>query len=516
MKRTMLALLCAAITLSSCNWELSDDDADLDDVVVTTQTETTATVEKVSTFKNGELSCYVVRYISDPAARTVDQEQFYKADGVLLYSWKYGRNAEGLVTTAAYYGSSGGLSHYYAYAYGTGDAVTVQAEYDSSGSLTWLRRYETNAAGGIETAASFNVSLAMTGALKYYYIDETKGWNMEIAYGSDSGSLAGDVKVERPSACDATLDSIVAEERLELALPVVDSLPEPAIGDPASSGLPVSGYRFSLDDDNGNTVVSLDKDYFPLSGTRSDKRLDGKVRVDLTYDDAKRIASKETYYGSTLALGISVEYLGDTLYPTRVETSGKSMLMPLDYEIAYGDNREITSVGVFSGDTLVRSFDYAYAVPVVAPLSAREVRGMDPFAFLGDMLKAGVTISEYDGDGALIETFTGTSNATGVAVEVRLPTDSGEPAGAVNGSFRITYDDEGNCSSIAAYAKDNEEVWREEISLFTDMWDDLETTATTAFDEAVSYGSMVETMIPENASSVIAKVQENFVYNLLF
>ena len=154
MKKTISALLLAAIMLTSCNWELSDDDASLDEVVITTTTETAETVEKISTFKDGVLSSYVVRHISDSTARTVDQEQFYKADGTLKHSWKYGYNAEGLVTTTAYYDAAGDLLSYFAYAYGSGAVVTTQASYDAAGQLLWLRRYETNSAGGIETAIS--------------------------------------------------------------------------------------------------------------------------------------------------------------------------------------------------------------------------------------------------------------------------------------------------------------------------------------------------------------------------
>jgi len=117
MKKAILSFLFAAIMLSSCNWELSDDDADFDDVEITTQRLTTDEVEKISTFRDGVLFKYVVRHISDSSERTVDQEQFYTADGSLQYSWKYGRDADGRVTTAAYYGTSGELSLYFAYKY---------------------------------------------------------------------------------------------------------------------------------------------------------------------------------------------------------------------------------------------------------------------------------------------------------------------------------------------------------------------------------------------------------------
>lgn len=516
MKKIVPALLFAAIMLMSCNWELSDDDASLDDVEITTERLTTETVEKISTFKDGVLSSYVVRHISDNAARTVDQEQFYKADGTLKHSWKYDRNAEGLVTTTAYYGSSGALSLYFAYDYTADETVATQAHYSAAGQLLWLRRYETNSAGGIETAASYDGSLVLTGALQYFYIDEQAGWNMEVAYGADSGSLTGDVTVDNPVAGTVNVATLDAEARLDLVLPTVGTLPSPAIPDPASSGLPVSGYRFSLDDDHGNTLVALDENYYPLSGTRTDDRLDCAVSVGLEYDDENRIVRKETRYGSTLALGIDIGYKNDTLYPVRVETTGKSMVMPLDYGIEYGANNEIVSVAVYSGNTRIRRFEYDYETPVVDPPAPADIRGMDPFTFLGDMLTAGAAISEYDGDGALIETFSATSTTDGLTVEVRLPTDAGEPGGDVNGRFQILYDDEGNCSSITAYGQDDEIAWREEISLFTDMWDDLETIAAGAYDSAIEYGTMVETMFPDDPDATIAEVQSNFVYNLIF
>jgi len=356
----------------------------------------------------------------------------------------------------------------------------------------------------------------LTGALQYFYIDEQEGWNMEIAYGTDTGTLAGDVTVDNPAAGAVNTEALDAEARLSLTLPVVGPLPAPAIPDPPSSGLPVVGYRFSLDDAHGNTLVVLDENYYPLSGTRTDDRLDCAVSVELEYDDENRIVSKEARYGSTLALGITLDYLGDTLYPVRVETSGKSMVMPLDYGIEYGENNEVVSVGVYSGDTLIRNFEYDYESPVVDPPVPADLRGMDPFAFLGDMLTAGADISEYDGDGELIETFSATSDIDGLTVEVRLPTDDGAPGGDVNGRFQIVYDDEGNCSSITAYGTDGEEAWREEISLFTDMWDDLDTAAAGAYDSTIEYGAMVETMFSGDEAATIAEVQENFVYNLIF
>jgi len=144
------------------------------------------------------------------------------------------------------------------------------------------------------------------------------------------------------------------------------------------------------------------------------------------------------------------------------------------------------------------------------------VRGMDPFAFMSDILKAGVVISEYDGDGKLIETFTSETSVDGVVVTVKRPNADGTAGGDVNGTYSIGYDSGGNCVSLVAKGSDGSVSWEEDLANFNDMWSSLESAASAIFDETMSYGSMVESMIPKKEAETVSKIQENFVYSLMF
>lgn len=526
MKKAFIALLVVLFAFSSCNWNLSDKDSDLSNVVETSVTETAESVEKVSCYQNGALHSYTVRFISDTAARTVDQEQRYTANGSLVSVWKYHRDGAGLVDVASYYSSDLSLKYYDVYAYAADGKVTTQAEYDGAGTLQWLRRYSAKASGTaqgeLETAASFSGSLALTGGLQYYFIDTasypSKTWNMEVAYGAESASLSGGVKAENPKACVATLTALQTESRLDLTMPTAAALSSPAIpSDFAASGLSVYGYRFSFDDNYGNTTVALDPAWYPVSGKRTDSRLAKAVTVDLTHDAQKRVTSKSLYYGSTLALKVGVTYeSGSSLFPTRISTSGSSMLLPFDYVIAYGSpNHEVTGVSVYSGSTLVRRFSYAYST-TPSPVTVPALRGMDPFAFLSSLLKVGLVISEYDGNGALVETFTSSAGVSGVTVTVNKPKADGTAGGDVNGTFSVTYDADGNCASIVAKGADGTVSWSENLASFADKWASLKGAATAAFDDTIPYGTMVESLIAPSDAQTVPEIQDSFVYNLLF
>jgi hypothetical protein len=526
MKKAMLALLAIVLAFSSCSWNLSDDDSDLSSPKVTSKTETTKDVEKVSCYYDDVLHSYTVRFISDATARTVDQEQSYAADGTLLGVWKYHRNSSGLVDVAAYYGADRALSYSFAYVYDADEKITTQAEYNASGNLEWLRRYSLkasgSAAGQLEAAASFDGSQNLVGGLRYYFIDTasypSKKWNLEVAYGKDSGSLSGGVAAENPKACDPTLETIQAESKIDLTLPSPGTIPAPAIpADFASAGLAVSGYRFFLEDGYGNTTVSLDSSWYPLSGTRTDSRLQKSVTVDVEHDAQMRVTSQSLHYGTTLALKVDVSYeSGSSLFPVRVSTSGSSMPMPLDYQIAYGSHHEVTGISAYSHGTLVRRFAYAYSTPVTSAVTVTALRGMNPFAFMSDFLKAGLVISEYDGDGKLVETFTSTASVSGVQVTVNKPTADGAAGGAVNGTFEISFDSAGNCAAIVANDAQGNKVWSKDFSSIASMLPSLKNAAGGAFDDTVKYGTMVESLIAQSDSQTVAKIQESFVYSLLF
>ena len=141
---------------------------------------------------------------------------------------------------------------------------------------------------------------------------------------------------------------------------------------------------------------------------------------------------------------------------------------------------------------------------------------MDPFAFLSSLLKAGLVISEYDGDGALVETFTVSAGVSAVTVTVNKPKADGSAGGDANGTFEVTYDTAGNCASIVAKGADGTVSWSENLASFADKWASLESVASAVFDETIPYGTMVESLIAPREAQTVPKMQESFVYSLLF
>lgn len=525
---SVISAIMAIAILSSCSWNLSEKDGDLSDVKVTTTTETAPTVEVTRCFRNDVLSSYTVRYISDEITRVVDREQSYTADGVLTGAWAYHRNENGLVDLAAWYGPDGALRYFYVYEHDADGDVSTQAQYDASSALEWLRRYQKKAtgtaAGELETAATFTgPGLALSGGLRYYFIDtaslQSETWNLEVSYGSDSGSLSGGVKAANPKAAAPSLDALETEERLTLTVPALPSLTAPAIPtDFASEGLAVSGYRLSFDDDYGNTTVSLNPSWYPLSGSRTDNRLEKKVSVTLTHDAQNRVTKKTMHYGSTLALEIDIEYVSpSSLFPARVSTSGSSMMLPLDYEISYGATwGEVTGVSVLSNGVLIRRFDYAYTTPVSSAIPAPLIRGMDPFSFMSELLRRDLVISEYDGDGKLVETFTTEAATSSVRVLVNRAKVDGSAGGDLNGYYDVGFDVEGNPTSLVAASVTGAVSWSLNLASFAPRRDDLEATAAAIFDESVEFGPMVESLLAPSDGETVPIIQDRFVYNLLF
>jgi len=543
MKKTGVLLIAAAATLLvSCtfDWPSGNNDLTEDTSSYTSTTETDATVEKVSSFKDEVLQSYEVRYIGDTDARTIDQVQYYSASGALKGSWVYARAASGLVERAAYFDAESDLRYYNVYDYDDAGAVSAQYEYDGESVLQSARLYKKAdsglSAGQLETVAVFGPDATLQGGLQYYFLETSKTWNMEVALGSASSSLSGGITALNPTAGADSVD-IAAETKLELTVPDLPTLPELAIPDfdalSASGQIAVSGYRFSYDDAYGNTLVALNQGWLPQSGSRKDTRLAETISVELGYDDESRIVSKSTYYGSTLALKVVVTYAttadGSISYiPVKVETTGAAMLLPLTYVIDYGPSHEVTALNVFSNDVQIRKLAYTYNGPVV-PTTIEGLKSMDPFAFLSELLKSDIVIYDYDGDGKLIETFTpavlydypgDATIPTGVRVDVHAAKADGSDGGDFTGAYTVAYDTAGNSVSLKSTDAAGNLVWTQETGNLSDIVASLESVAPDVVAQASNLGSLVETWVPKDAqataSTVVSEIQSSFMYNLLF
>lgn len=539
MKKTLCLLIVSLALFGSCKWNLSSSGGDISDVKVTTVTETAETVEKASVFHDGALNSYEIRYIDNASARTIGQIQKYDAKGNLLGIWKYARSG-GFVNLAAYYSASASLAFFYVYTCDTNGFVTGTYYYDASQSLQWSRLFAPRASGTakgkLETAASFNSAGSIDGGLKYYFIDTASlasaTWNVEVSYGSNAPNLVGGASASNPAAGSVNVQSLQAEAQQSVSLPSTPALPSLSLpSDFSASGLAKSGYRFSIDDSYGNSTVAVGSDWFPVSGTRTDSRLGAAVTAKLTRDSSGRITDESTYYGSTLALQVDIAYDGSTWFPVSVSTTGKAMLVPLSYKIAYrSSSHAVDTVAVYSGDTCLRVLKYSYPTEPSAQ-SSPSGKNMDPFGFLGSLLSSGVTILDYKGDGTtLVETFTSApvrdSNnvLTGVTVTVNLPKADGSAGGDYNGSYLVGYDSSGTCDSLQAKDRNGNVLWSQNISSLTGAWASMKSAASGLIDDGVNYGTLVESFIPAGATSsspaasqdVISGIATNFVYNLIF
>jgi len=498
-------------------------------------TETSETMQLCKWYDGDALQYSDEKYIlpgTEKSTRLIDQIQSYTAMGKLKYSYQYTYTAAGYPETMAYYDAANALKWFYAFEYvtvGTAIKLSAQYEYDAAGVLQWAKKYAWNdtglATGELKSAVRFSQSSAIECSMNYYFLSDSKKWNMEISRGSGSASIGPGNTPSVYSAGAKNSDSVPSHGRLPLlspSIPVSPVLPVPS--DLSSTGLLATGYRFQYEDTYGVSQVSLDKDWYPVLAYRTDSRIGtDPLLVELSYDSAHRIVQKATSYGSTKALVVTVAYDKDN-FPTSIGTSGAAMMLPLEYSVEYGTNHQIKKISVTSGGSLLRYFTYNYTAPtkpVVMPTS----RSIDPFAFIDALLSSGVTICEFDGGDKPIEAFVSRqadpvpgATTTGVIFDVHIE----NPSGAVNGSFTVTIDSSGIPVALSSKKADGTELWNREFGAQTVLLNRVKTEITdfpvkeklTGFDN--SYGRLLETYLPATGETPSAGIAKNFMYDLLF
>jgi YD repeat-containing protein len=540
MKPLYCAIVVGMVLFASCNWNLPDSESSRPGPVITAVYETGETVEKESILYDGVPNSYSLRFIDDKTTRAIGQIQYYSVKDDLLSVSKYVRGSDGRVVLAAYYDNTLNLGSFDVYSYDTDGFVTGKYSYDGAGALQSVRLYaakSTGTAKGQLESAAYYLANATTpaGGVRYYFIDTpsyaSETWNMEVSYGSSAGEVAGQIWADDPYAGAINLTAIDAKINVkrELVAPSMPSVPSLSIpSDFSATSLTKAGYRFSFKDDYGSTGLSSDPNFFPLSASRTDKRINNgntTVCAYLSRDDAGRITTQETYYGDTLALKVAITYDGSTWFPSSVTTTGAAMLLPLTYEIAYkASNHAVDSITVKSDTTSLIVLKYEYKTELPAQ-TALAVKNMDPFVFLNALLATDVVIYHYKGDGkTLVETFTAepasVNGIAGIKVSVNLPKSDGSAGGEYNGSYIVGYNTSGQCASLQATDAADKPLWTQNTASVSDVWSSLSAAAPGVIDTAVSYGSMIESFIPANAasdvSSIVSGLSENFMYTMIF
>lgn len=491
------AAFCAA--LLSCNFNIDDDKGSFDpgpSVVWTNEILTKRAVELNRVFADGVLDSYEERYVKqgfeDAETRVIDQIKYFNAREELRYIELYSISDDGTVVRLFRYNAEGQLQFSKAFVHvDMGGKRKLAKSYlfgkdglaDSALAYEWAEPV----AGTVKigTVASFVPAEGADGSVmtpdssvRWFFALDSKDWNLEVRRGSNPWSLGEGDEVSVPSA-GADADADFAESGravLETSSdPVLVDLPVPPVGD---ATLELKTCRLAWKDAEGSSLITLEPVpadipggavYRPVSAERKDRRLgNSTVATSFSYDGDGRVSAKETYYGNTLALRVALAY-DAAGFPVSVDTTGAAMLVPLKYDIKWGDNHSLDRLDIVINDVRVQYFEFDYSTGDLPkpPLSVSGLRSFDVFDFGDGILEAvdatGVKIANYNGDDVLQQTFelsaiaSGQSGYPGYKAEVMTaPTDDNPSVS--NGWYQIGYNS-GLATAIGAYKPDGTELW---------------------------------------------------------
>jgi len=480
MKLNRTALVIGlALALASCNFGFLDD-ADLSSAGDPLH-------EVVDTFAWGE------------------RHAFYNvADELQYYEDHYITAAKTMLL--ANYNASNELRWYHVFTYNVDGHIETIVEYDGADARQWSRRYEYG--DGFEVpvtavvkAASFAGDGTPSGCASYEF-DSINRVSFLTSYGGVSCAVAG-LSVTKAASSAVARSTTRAIAPLKVPVEIVYEVPLIAT---ALAALDVSGYTYWNYDDFGTSELSMDKDWYPVRVARVDTRVAKTVSMELAWSAGHQITRKKSYYGSTLALDVSMEYNADG-YPLKASTSGAALLLPLEYELVYAGGAP-DELRVSSNDTLLQRFKYEYT-GVALPVTFSAVRSIDPFALLDDLAKSELKIYQYDGDGELIETFEFLADDDDFRVNVYADDDS------LNGYYLASYDADGLMASLSAYDGAGSPQWDYSYG-YADAVTDAVLLTEAGLSEAglstADFGRLAETYL----SNDIQEYAKGFVMDLLF
>jgi hypothetical protein len=513
--RTALAI-GLVLALASCNFGFLDD-ADLTGTgEVLTVVETAFDGGKRYSYYNSDtvLQYYEDHFITD--SRTM-QMQRYSAEDLLRYGYLYQYDGDNR-TLVAYYDSASTIKWYQVFTY-PGTLVQTSAEFNAANILQWSRRYEYGTGdpqtGTIMASASYDGTGTLTGCAIYEYLDGTISLSFLTEYGTVSCAVAGSMSVAGSVSGSAPVSRATSKAlepvKVNFLAPTIPEYTVPSIPDNAArSALGVSGYTYWHYDpaNNGTSELRLNEDWYPIRVSHSDDRLrlEKSVSVELEWNDANQITRKKSYYGTTLALDVSMTYNADG-YPLKASTSGAAMLLPLDFELIYAE-RVPARLNVSSNGSLLQWFKYEYAGAVL-PASFSSIRSIDPFALLDDLVKSSLVIKHYDGDDNRIETFEFIADDNDFRVNVR---DSNN---ALNGYYLASYDADDLVASLSAYDGAGSPQWEYSYG-YADAVTDEALLAKAGLSEAglstADFGRLAETYLTDD----LTEYAKGFVMDLLF
>lgn len=321
---------------------------------------------------------------------------------------------------------------------------------------------------------------------------------------------------------------------LELASPTEPAFTVPVLPDPASPG--IAPYRFGMyasETEGSSTELSFDGEWYPLSVTRTDSSLPAPVKIEASWDDDRRLVSKKTWVGGTLALSVDIEWDGAG-YPLTVSTGGEGLALPLDYGFVYAAGshtlQEITFGAEGIGTLQSLRFKTSGTLGVDLP-PVEDLRSVDPFAFMKGILTDSLTVEHWDGNTPqrLVEYFTLDADAAGVTATVhdaKLTEDQGDDE--ITGSYEALWTAGGEAvASLSARDADGPGgepgavIWSASYAYGDEILQAVEDAVPAGLvpaglDAASRLSALYEDAASADEASLARSIVQGFVYDLLF
>ncbi len=484
----IIGMLFLAAMLASCTFSFLEvgDISIPEDQLVCTITDIVPDGKMYSySTKAGVLQYYVEHYYT--AGGKEKQQQKYSSAGVLQYSYLYEYDAAGNQSFAAYYDATNTLGWYRVSTY-TGALVESIREFNGANALQWTKRYSYGTdtlAEKVLGLAAFDGSDTLTDYTQYEYT-----------------TFKNEIKPSITRVYGKTAATVKASSRalVSLTRPTTPTLTIPAMPDAAAyTALGALSYTYYYYDENGESEIVMDKDWYPQKITRTDGRVAKPVSMQLTWGTDHRISRKSSYYGTTLALDVALTYDSVSGYPTKAVTTGAMLLLPLEYEIIYDTSQIPTRLNVSSDGKLLQWFEYKYTGPSL-PLTLTAIRSVDPFAMFDELVKAQLEILHYNGDNILLETFQFLADGN----NIRLNVLDAAKANAINGYYLGAYDVEGRVASLTSHSADGTQLWSNSYS-YADAIKLLDANIP-------EFGRLVDTYLTND----MANYAQAFVMDMLF
>lgn len=385
--------------------------------------------------------------------------------GSVLWSYLYEWSGSNLVKEA-YFDSQNTLSWFNTITY-SGNNPVLKTKYNSGSTLLDFQTWTYSASNKILSTGSYNSSSTLQWAYKYEY-DGSDNRTKLSSYGSNSQESAsieneydGSNRITKATGSGTSISSdsfdapckfpsfysyggVNKESRNQasLTLPQTPSSPGSPSMNLIDNSLSYAWMSLWFYDAYGYTSATLNSVYLPVELVRVAPEYlnDHPLKTNLTYGN-NRLIQNTTSWNNQTVLDMLFSY-DSSGYLTKLDTSGRSLYIPLSYQIGYTPKNGFEvpgEIGIYNESTLLQSFVYVYDEPSVSS---------------ADEYAKGVShILHYDGDGQLVGTYTFSYSDPILTISV---TDS---SANYTGKFEIAYDVDNNIASFTSFNKDGGKEW---------------------------------------------------------